>query len=243
MAKFQLKRAINNAPMTRGQLRVFPGASIVCDMTDAPANHPVDPDLPLLAKARTGDFLAFEALVGRYEQQVYRLARRIVREPHDAEEVVQETFISVLEHLKEFREEASFRSWLLRIATNAALKVLRQRRSHPTVPLQEETEASTPHPEFIAPWQEDPALLADRQEIRELLEEAMQQLDEKHRVVFVLRDMEELSIEETAAALQLSAANVKIRLMRARLMLRELLTRKLGDPNRAAPPHRHEQFL
>jgi RNA polymerase sigma-70 factor, ECF subfamily len=210
-------------------------------MSETPAHPPTDPDLPLLAKARAGDFAAFEALVGRHEQQVYRLARRIVHEPHDAEEVVQETFLSVLEHLKDFREEASFKSWLLRIATNAALKVLRQRRSRPAVPLEDEAlDGPTPHPEFIAPWQEDPALLADRQEIRELLEDALVQLDEKYRVVFVLRDMEEMSIEETAAALRLSAANVKIRLMRARLMLRELLTRKLGDAARAAPPHRHE---
>jgi RNA polymerase sigma-70 factor, ECF subfamily len=209
-------------------------------MTDLSVHRPSDPDLPLLEKARGGDFAAFEALVGRHEQQVYRLARRIVHEPHDAEEAVQETFLSVLEHLKDFRGEANFRSWLLRIATNAALKILRQRRGRPTVPLDEESDAAAPHPEFIAPWQEDPAQLADRQEVRELLEEALQQVDEKYRVVFVLRDMEELSIDETAESLGLSAANVKIRLMRARLMLRELLTRKLGDANRAAPPHRHE---
>ena len=198
---------------------------------------PMDADLGLVKQAQGGDFSAFEALVGRYEQQVYRIARRIVREAHDAEEAVQDTFLSVLEHLRDFRGEASFRSWLLRIATNAALRILRKRRGHVSLDAVTESDESTPHPEFIAPWQEDPGDLASRHEVRQLLDEALQTLDEKYRVVFVLRDMEALSIEETAEALQISPANVKIRLMRARLMLRERLTRALGDPQRAAPPH------
>jgi RNA polymerase sigma-70 factor (ECF subfamily) len=201
-------------------------------------------DFILVRQAQGGDFAAFEALVGRYEEQVYRIARRIVREAHDAEEAVQDTFVSVLEHLGAFRGdggggEASFRAWLLRIATHAALRILRKRRG--TVSLDGGAgEDALPHPEFIAPWQEDPADLANRHEVRQLLDEAMQMLDEKYRMVFVLRDVEGLSIEETAEALQISPANVKIRLMRARLMLRERLTRALGDPERVAPPHRHD---
>lgn len=211
-----------------------------------PATEPTaDVDLPLVRRARDGDFAAFESLVTRYEGKIYALAKRIVREEHDAEEVVQETFLSVVEHLPEFRENASFRTWLLRIATNAALKLLRKKRGLPTVSLEgsggQEDDAPLPHPEFIAPWQESPSDLAGRHEIRVLLDEALAALDEKHRVVFVLRDVEELSTEETAEVLGLSVANVKVRLMRARLMLRERLTRVLGDKEKQAPPHRHDE--
>jgi RNA polymerase sigma-70 factor, ECF subfamily len=202
---------------------------------------PEDPDRPLLIQARAGNFSAFEALVGRYEQRVYRLVLRMVRETHDAEEAVQETFLSVLEHLAEFREEARFQTWVLRIATNAALKILRRRRGHKTVSLGgDDQDEPLPHPEYIAPWKEDPAHLAQRGEVHELLDDALRGLDEKYRVVFVLRDMEELSTEETAKALGITPANVKVRLMRARLMLRERLTRTLGDAAQVAPAHRHE---
>jgi RNA polymerase sigma-70 factor, ECF subfamily len=198
-----------------------------------------DPDRDLVARARAGDFTAFDTLVTRYEGQVYKLALRMVRHSHDAEEVVQNAFLSALEHLADFRSDAPFRAWLMRIAANAALKLLRQKRTHPTVAL-ESVEETAPHPEFIAPWQEDVADLAHRKEIRALLDQALAELDEKHRLVFILRDMEELSTEETAQALQITPANVKVRLMRARLMLRERLTRTLGDAAQAAPPHRHE---
>jgi RNA polymerase sigma-70 factor (ECF subfamily) len=170
---------------------------------------------------------------------VYRLALRMVRHAHDAEEVVQNTFLSALEHLADFRADAPFRAWLMRIAANAALKLLRQKRAHPTVALTSDEEA-VPHPEFIAPWQEDVSDLVHRKEVRDLLDQALSELDEKYRVVFVLRDIEEMSVEETAAALQITPANVKVRLMRARLMLRERLTRTLGDGERAAAPHEHK---
>jgi RNA polymerase sigma-70 factor, ECF subfamily len=215
-------------------------------MSEEATKPSVDADLPLVRRARDGDYAAFETLVTRYEGKIYALAKRIVREEHDAEEVVQETFLSVLEHLAVFREDASFRTWLLRIATNAALKLLRKKRGLPMVSLEgsggQEDEAPLPHPEFIAPWQESPADLAGRQEIRAILDEALGTLDEKHRVVFVLRDVEELSTEETAEVLGISVANVKVRLMRARLMLRERLTRVLGDKDQQAPSHRHDEI-
>ncbi|MGN6370681.1 MAG: sigma-70 family RNA polymerase sigma factor [Phycisphaerae bacterium] len=202
---------------------------------------PEDPDTPLLTRARAGDYAAFELLVGRHEQRVYFLARRIVGQMHDAEEVVQETFLSALEHLSQFRGDSSFRTWLLRIATHSALKVLRKRRRLVSLPESElsGSHEGGPHPEFIAPWREDPADLAQRTEIRQLLDEALQGLEEKYRLVFVLRDLEQLSVEETASTLQISPANVKVRLMRARLMLREKLTKVLGDPTQAARPHPH----
>jgi RNA polymerase sigma-70 factor (ECF subfamily) len=193
------------------------------------------PDAELVQRAKLGDLDAFESLANRYEQRVYSLALRISRREQDAEDVTQQTFLSALENLNSFRGEASFGTWLLRIATHAALKVIRKRKGLDTVSLEEETEASDdsehiPHPEYIADWRQSPEELVHSNEVRRLLDEALAQLDEKHRLVFLLRDVEGLSVKETAEALGLSEANVKVRLLRARLQLRELLTRTLGDP-------------
>ena len=164
----------------------------------------------------------FEDLVTQNERRVYSLAYRMLRNPHDAEDVTQQTFLSALEHLKDFRQEASFSTWLLRIASHAALKIIRKRKGLPTESL------DIPHPEFIATWKESPAKLAQQHETRELIEAALAELDEKHRLVFLLRDVEGLSVKETAAATGLTEANVKVRLLRARLQLRERLTRVFG---------------
>jgi RNA polymerase sigma-70 factor (ECF subfamily) len=203
-------------------------------------------DSILVHRARAGELAAFEELVSRYEARVYTLARRIVGQQQDAEDVTQQAFLSVLEHLDDFREESSFYTWLMRIATHAALKVIRKRRGLPTVSLEEMTEpqedqGAIPHPEFIADWRQSPDELAQRHETQRLLEEALAQLAEKYRLVFLLRDVEGMSVHETAAALGLSEANVKVCLLRARLQLRELLTRKLGDPARrlVGPTHSH----
>lgn len=202
----------------------------------SPPMRTQDPDLPLVREARGGRYEAFEQLVARHERYVYTLALRIVHDVQDAEEIVQETFLSVVEHLKDYREESSFRTWLVRVATNHALKVLRRRRTHHEQSLGDadgdEEARPLPHPEFVAPWREEPENVAQRHETQELLTEAMSGLEEKYRLVFLLRDVEGFSTEETAAALGISEANVKVRLLRARLMLRERLTRTLGDPLR-----------
>ena len=207
----------------------------------------VDEDRDLVRRARAGEFGAFERLVGKYEQRVYTLARRILRRPHDAEDIVQETFLSAMQHLKDFREEAAFPTWLLRIATNHALKVLRKRRGLPTVPLEEgrrggDDDTPIQRPVYIASWREDAERTADRPEIRRLLDRALAALDPKHRMVFLLRDVEGLSTGETAKALGISVANTKVRLLRARLKLRERLTRALGDPGtRVRPGPEHDR--
>ncbi len=203
-----------------------------------------DDDLPLVRRARDGDFAAFEALVARYERRVYSLARRIVGQVQDAEEVVQQTFLSVIEHLKDFREEALFATWLTRIATNHALALLRKRSQQRTVPLADDrpsgTDSEIPHPDYIAQWRETPEEIASRRETRQLLDDALERLDEKYRLVFLLRDVEGLSTNEAAETLEITPANVKVRLLRARLMLRELLTRQLGDEaTRVFPGHKH----
>jgi RNA polymerase sigma-70 factor, ECF subfamily len=206
-----------------------------------------DPDLPLVHRARQGDFAAFESLVARHGPRLYRLALRIVARQQDAEEVVQQTFLSVLEHLKEFREEAQFSTWLMRIATNHGLALLRKRSRQRTVPfddVSEEGYEGLPHPEYIAQWRETPEQIASRHETRELVDRALDELDDKYRLVFVLRDVEGLSTAEAADALGISEANVKVRLLRARLMLRERLTRAFGDDaTRVTPGHDHEHSL
>lgn len=192
-------------------------------------------DLEWVRRARSGELDAFEALVNRHEQRVYALALRLLRQEQDAEDVTQQTFISAMENLGGFRAESSFSTWLLRIATHAALKIIRKRKGLPTRSLEEATELdettdNIPHPEYIADWRQSPEQLVERHEMRRLLDDALAQLDEKLRLVFLLRDVEGLSIKETSAALGVSEANTKVRLLRARLQLREQLTRAFGDP-------------
>jgi RNA polymerase sigma-70 factor, ECF subfamily len=208
--------------------------------------NPEASDTQLVARAKAGELDAFEALTNRYEQRVYSLALRMLRHEQDAEDVTQQTFLSALESLRGFRGDATFSTWLLRIATHAALKVIRKRKGLDMVSLEEATEPaeeyeSIPHPEYIADWRQSPERLVQENEVRRLLDEALAKLDEKHRLVFLLRDVEGLSVQETARALGLSEGNTKVRLLRARLQLREELTRTLGDPQRQAVriPHDH----
>ena len=206
---------------------------------------PETSDADLVQRAKAGNLEAFEALTLRHERRVYSLALRMLRQEQDAEDVTQQTLLSALENLDGFRGEAGFATWLLRIATHAALKIIRKRKGLETVSLEAATEESEqhdniPHPEFIADWRQSPEVLVQRNEIRLMLDEALGRLDEKHRLVFLLRDVEGFSVKEAAETLGISEANAKVRLLRARLQLRERLTQSLGDPaTRLAPPH-HE---
>ena len=216
-----------------------PRISFVTEATPQPTN-----DAAWVERAKQGDLESFEALITRHEQRVYSLALRMLRHEQDAEDVTQDTFLSALENLDGFRGEAQFSTWLLRIATHAALKVIRKRRGH--VSLDESTEADSesgppPHPEFIADWRSSTDDLVRNNETRRLLDSALAQLDEKHRLVFLLRDVEGLSVLETAEALGIREANTKVRLLRARLQLRELLTRAFGDEARRLEPHQHSE--
>ncbi len=215
-------------------------------MSDSPANSlKPDPDAELVRLARQGSLEAFEQLVARHETAMYTLAMRMLRNPHDAQDVVQQTFLSVLENLEKFAGESQFRTWLVRIATNHALKLLRKKRGLPTTqeaPTTEDDSSQLPHPQFIAPWRENPGHVAQSRETMQLISDALDELDEKYRLAFILRDIEGLSVDETAQAMQISPANVKVRLLRARLMLRERLTQALGDPHRRiTADHSHHQ--
>ena len=181
----------------------------------------------LLSQAREGDTQAFGELVRRYESKIFRLAQHITQNREDAEDVLQETFLKAYEHLNQFQGQSKFYTWVVRIAVNQALMKLRRRKTDKSVSLDEtiDTGEDTIVRE-IAAWDEDPEQRFSREEIGQILESAIQGLEPPYRSVFVLRDMEDLSTEETAEALGLSVPAVKSRLLRARLQLREKLTRQ-----------------
>ncbi len=180
----------------------------------------------LVARAREGDAAAYGELVGRYERKIFRLAKHITQNDEDAEDVLQETFMKAFEHLPDFQGQSKFYTWIVRIAVNESLMKLRKRKSDRTVPLDEpvDTGEDTVVRE-IAVWEENPEQKYSREEMGHILDESVDSLKPAFRTVFVLRDIEELSTEETADALGISVPAVKSRLLRARLQLREKLTR------------------
>jgi RNA polymerase sigma-70 factor, ECF subfamily len=180
----------------------------------------------LVAKAREGDLAAFNELVNSYSRKIFRLAKHITQNEEDAEDVLQETFLKAFEHLGNFQGQSKFYTWIVRIAVNESLMKLRKRKSDRSVPLDEpmDTGEDTVVRE-IAVWDENPEQKYSREELGQILDEAVQGLRPAFRTVFVLRDIEELSTEETAEALGISVPAVKSRLLRARLQLREKLTR------------------
>jgi RNA polymerase sigma-70 factor (ECF subfamily) len=180
----------------------------------------------LVAQSRQGDTGAFGELVRRYEGKIFRLAQHVTQNREDAEDVLQETFMKAYEHLDQFKGDSKFYTWIVRIAVNQALMKLRRRKTDKSVSLDEtiDTGEDTVTRE-IAAWDESPEQQFSREELGGILDTAIQSLEPPYRSVFVLRDMEELSTEETAEALGLSVPAVKSRLLRARLQLREKLTR------------------
>ena len=181
----------------------------------------------LVAQSRDGNTAAFAELVRRYEGKIFRLAQHVTQNREDAEDVLQETFMKAYEHLDQFQGNSKFYTWIVRIAVNQALMKLRRRKTGKTVSLDEtiDTGEDTVVRE-IAAWDENPEQRFSREELGEILDSAIQSLEPPYRSVFVLRDIEELSTEETAEALGLSIPAVKSRLLRARLQLREKLTRQ-----------------
>jgi RNA polymerase sigma-70 factor, ECF subfamily len=180
----------------------------------------------LVNKAKEGDASAFSDLVNRYERKIFRLAKHITDSDEDAEDVLQEAFLKAFEHLDNFQGNSKFYTWLVRIAVNESLMKLRKRKTDRSVSLDEKLEVGEDTMvREIAVWDENPEQRYSREEFRELLDKAIQSLQPTFRTVFILRDVEDLSTEETAEALDISVPAVKSRLLRARLQLRERLTR------------------
>jgi RNA polymerase sigma-70 factor (ECF subfamily) len=183
----------------------------------------------LLRRVQAGEKQLFYEVVKPYERRVYSAALAVLRNEADAEDAAQEAILKAFTHIRQFRAEARFSTWLIQIAVNEAL--MRRRRAHPEIiePIGERQEEDGQYtPRDFADWREIPSEVLERKEIRQRLAEAVAALAQKYRDVFVLRDVQHLSIEETAEALGISRASVKTRLLRARLMLRDLLAPGLG---------------
>jgi len=193
--------------------------------------NPVQQDYEqrLIQRIRDGEHEAFYQLIRPYERRVYAAAFAILRNEADAEDCAQEAVLKAFKHIRQFRAEAKFSTWLIQIAVNEARMRRRRDRADLVEPIDKErNEEGGYTPRDFADWREIPSEVLERKEVREKLVEALGSLGQIYREVFVLRDMEQLSIEETANALGISTASVKTRLRRARLMLRDLLAPGLG---------------
>jgi len=183
-------------------------------------------DLTLVHACKDGDVAAFEQLVNRYDARLFSIAQHIT---HNREDAVQEAFLKAFRKLTQFRENSQFSTWLIRITVNESLMKLRKRRSIRELSMDEDFQ-SEEHtaPVEVADWAPDPEELYRAYELREILRSALQELQPGLRVVFVLCDVEGLSTDQTAEALELTQVAVKARLWRARLQLRERLSKRFG---------------
>jgi len=177
-----------------------------------------------------GDRAEFARMVDLYSNPIYRLGLRMLGNPQDAEDILQNTFLNALTHLPTFEGRSSLSTWLYRIAANEALMRLRKKKPE----LNLEDAETDQHAEDLKPTQfVDWSALPEEQllsgEGEKVLDQAIQNLPESLRIVFLLRDIEELSIRETAEALSLTETNVKTRLLRARMFLREQLSAYYGE--------------
>jgi RNA polymerase sigma-70 factor (ECF subfamily) len=184
------------------------------------------PDVALVERVRGGDDSAYDTLVRKYERQLFRIAQHITQNREDAEDVMQDAFLKAYEKLDQFQGNSKFYTWLVRIAVNESLMRLRKRRTGKMVPIDEDIETDDGSvPRDLADWAPNPEQNYNQAELAEILRKTIQGLPPGFRIVFVLRDVEGLSTEETAETLGLSIPAVKSRLLRARLQLRERLSR------------------
>lgn len=178
----------------------------------------------VVRKAKKGDKEAFAELVTNYSERIYNLALRILRNREDAEDVLQETFLTVIQKLNTFDGRSNFFTWIYRIATNVSLMKLRKKRLV-FAELPENPDLGPRHEErIIVDWSQDPSFNIQNEEIKKIIDTAINQLSEIYRTVFILRDIEQLSIKETSKILDISEENVKIRLRRARMFLRDKIS-------------------
>ncbi|PYV81171.1 MAG: RNA polymerase subunit sigma-70 [Acidobacteria bacterium] len=198
--------------------------------TSLAGSPPTQNEGALIERIRNGERELFYELIRPYERRVYAAAFAILRNEADAEDAAQEAVLKAFRNIKQFRSEAKFSTWLIQIAINEAR--MRRRKNHPELiePIADRQDESGDYvPRDFADWREIPSETLGRKEVRERLAEALASLGQIYRDVFILRDMQHLSIEETASTLKISTASVKTRLLRARLMLRDLLAPGLGS--------------
>jgi RNA polymerase sigma-70 factor, ECF subfamily len=187
----------------------------------------VDPDAECVARVRNGDVDAFEEVINRHSRRVYRILVGILGDPDEARDAMQETFLKAFQHLREFQQRSKFSTWLVSIARNAGIQRLRERTNLES--LDEGPDDKGFRPFHIRAWIGDPEQAYAKEELRMLVEKAVMRLPAKYRVVVMLRDIEQLSIEEAATALNLGIPALKARLLRGRLMVREALSPHFVD--------------
>src|SRR6266581_4275735 len=187
-------------------------------------------ELNLIQRVKGGDVEAFYEMVRPYERAVFLAALSLVKNEADAEEVAQEAVLKAFKALSRFRQEAKFSTWLIQIAINEAKMKLRKDRRHlyESIEQGQQSEDGEYIPRDFADWREIPSEALERRELRDALTNALKSLPEKYRTILILRDVNHLSITETAQVLGLSEANVKTRLSRARLQMRDALATGFG---------------
>jgi RNA polymerase sigma-70 factor (ECF subfamily) len=193
-----------------------------------------DADAELVAQSQSGNLDAFEELVRRHTQLIYRALIAILGDPADAQDAMQDTLLSAFRHIGGFQGRSKFSTWLVSIARNAALQQLRVRKNTESLDQNDTEEDSSFRPRQIAAWQENPEQSHSKAEMRQLVEKGLLRLPAKYRVIVMLRDMEQLSTDEVSRQLGLSVPAVKTRLLRARLMLREWLSVHLAGKSKGA---------
>ncbi len=189
-------------------------------------------DEQVVERVLGGDTASFEIIMRRYNQRLYRAARSILRNDHEAEDVMQDAYVRAYQHLRQFQGRAKFSTWLIRIAVHEALARVRRRERF----VEPSPDVNEDHMSHIPADLPNPEQAASSGELSRLLEQAIDGLPAPYRSVFMLRDVEELSTEETAGCLEITEENVKTRLHRARAMLRRELYARAGSKSAAAFP-------
>jgi RNA polymerase sigma-70 factor (ECF subfamily) len=192
-------------------------------------------DLDLVHACKNGDVAAFELLVKRYDRKLLRIAQSVLHNREDSQDAVQEAFLKAFQNLGEFREDSKFSTWLIRITVNQSLMKLRKQRATREASLDEDFQAEGDIlPIEVTDWSPNPEQLYRASELRGILIRALRELSPILRTVFVLRDIEELTIDQTAEVLNVSETAVKARLWRARLQLRERLNKHFSEERQSA---------
>lgn len=214
-------------PQAMDPVRSPHGASFPMPLAEAEFDPSAADEASLVLAARENNVAAFEQLVRRHDRTLFRIAQQIMRNREDSEDVVQEAFLSAFQKIRQFQGKSRFSTWLIRIAVNTSLMKLRKRRDRQMVSIDVAPpgrDDQVPLSRELSDWSPNPEQLYGRAEWKTILDKALQGLRPGYRTVFFLRDVEGLSIEETAEAMNISVPAVKVRLFRARLQLRERLS-------------------
>jgi RNA polymerase sigma-70 factor, ECF subfamily len=197
-------------------------------------------DEEIVGRVKAGDTALYEIIMRRYNQRLYRVARAILHDDAEAEDVMQDTYVRAYQHLDQFAGRAAFSTWLTRIAVHEALSRLRSRQRNQQLQMEDTGQDGEPYMNVVE-TSPDPEQSASRAELGQLLEEAVLGLPEQYRTVIMLRDVEGLSTAETAAALELTEDNVKVRLHRGRAMARGWIFERVGAKAKSAFPFMGER--